>query len=117
MERRREPRLEFSGRATLKVLCAPALSSAADVLDLSGSGMRLRVANPVPCGMPVEIDCGDRMALGEVCRCQPENAGSSQGPFIAGVQISQVVASLSELQRFARRLDEFATAPVERASR
>ena len=100
----------------MKVLgSAAGLASAmeAEILDLSGSGMRLRIPRPIPCGMPVEIDCGDSMALGEICRCQPES-DARDCPFIAGVQVSQVVASLSEVQRFSRRLEEFAAGPVYR---
>jgi hypothetical protein len=63
--------------------------------------------------MPIEIDCGDSMALGEICRCEPETA-TPETPFIVGVQVSQIVASLSELRRFSRRLEEFAAGPTYR---
>lgn len=87
-------------------LAGQGLSTSAEILDVSGSGIRLRLARPMPCGMPVEIDAGDTMALGEICRCEPEMPASPHGPFIAGVQISQVVASVEQLRRFSRRLDE-----------
>ena len=109
MERRREPRLQFTGTATLQLLGAHASTPIpAEVLDISGSGMRLRLPQPVPCGIPIQIDCGDTLGLGEICRCQPEHPSSPAGPFIAGIQLSQIVASMEELRRFSRRLDEFA---------
>ena len=40
------------------------------ILDISGSGLRMRTANPVPCGSPVKVESQHTTMLGEVCRCQ-----------------------------------------------
>lgn len=40
------------------------------VLDMSGSGLQLRLPNPVPCGSPVKVESKHMVMLGEVCRCQ-----------------------------------------------
>jgi len=55
----------------------------ASVRDISGSGMRLRTSLPVPCGTPIEIEAQETLALGSVCRCEPDN-----GSYTIGVQIS-----------------------------
>lgn len=119
MERRREQRIQFNGPATLKLLAnfASPEPVQAEILDLSGSGMRLRLLRPIPCGLPVEIDCGDTMALGEICHCAPESGACPDGPFIVGVRVSQVVASLEQLRRFSQRLDEFAQGNERERSR
>jgi hypothetical protein len=57
---------------------------AASVCDISGSGMRLRTALPVPCGTLVEIEVNETLALGSVCRCEPDN-----GSYTLGVEISE----------------------------
>jgi PilZ domain len=59
----------------------------ASVRDISGSGMRLRTSLPVPCGTSVEIETQEILALGSVCRCQPDN-----GAYTLGVQISETGA-------------------------
>ena len=57
------------------------------LLEISGSGLQLRVPKPVPCGAPVEIDCKNTLMLGEVSRCEPE-----AGAYTVGVQLSQTLA-------------------------
>lgn len=69
------------------------------VLDMSGSGLKLRVPAPVPCGTPVKIDGKNTLMLGEVCRCEPE-----EGAYTVGVQLSQTLSSLMELELLNRAL-------------
>jgi len=45
------------------------------VLDISGSGLRLRTPNPVPCGAPVKVESQHMTMLAEVCRCQFDGDG------------------------------------------
>jgi PilZ domain-containing protein len=59
----------------------------ASVGDISGSGMRLRTSLPVPCGTSIEIETQEMLALGSVCRCEPDN-----GSYTIGVQISETGA-------------------------
>jgi len=80
VERRRESRFKISKLVKLKVLgrmAGPSLGRPVDaeVVDISGSGMRLRLTMPVPCGAPVEVDDSHMMLLGEVCRCVAEHDG------------------------------------------
>ena len=81
MERRKEPRLKVSTTVQLKVLdrmAGPSMGRSidAEVVDISGSGMRLRMRVPVPCGAPVEVDDHHLMLLGEICRCVQEQDGT-----------------------------------------
>ena len=63
------------------------------VLDMSGSGLQLRVPAPIPCGTPIKIDGKNTLMLGEVCRCEP-----AEGAYTVGVQLSHTLASLMELE-------------------
>ena len=90
------------------MVSAPIAAIAAEVLDLSGSGLRLRLAQPLPCGIRIEVDCGDTAGTGEVCRCELESPNSPGGPFVVGIHLSQISASPDELHRFATRLDQIA---------
>ena len=42
------------------------------VLDMSGSGLQLRLPTPVPCGSSVKVESPHMMMLGEVSRCQDD---------------------------------------------
>ena len=69
------------------------------VTELSGSGVQLRVPMPLPCGATIEIEGGDTLVLGEVCRCEP-----AEGAYAVGVQLSQALSSLKELELLNRSL-------------
>jgi len=69
------------------------------VTELSGSGVQLRVPMPLPCGATIEIEGEDTLVLGEVCRCEP-----AEGAYAVGVQISQTLSSLMELELLNRSL-------------
>jgi hypothetical protein len=49
-------------------------------LEVSGSGLRLRIPNPIPCGSPVKIESSRMVMLGEVSRCDAVAEG-----YIAGL--------------------------------
>jgi hypothetical protein len=84
-QRRRESRFQPDQTATVKVLgMRPGPVMPASVRDISGSGMRLRTSLPVPCGTSIEIETQEMLALGSVCRCEPDN-----GSYTLGVQISE----------------------------
>ena len=85
MEQRREHRFEPKQSVTLRVLgMRPGPVMPASVCDISGSGMRLRTQLPVPCGTSVEIEANEMLALGSVCRCEPDD-----GSYTLGIQISE----------------------------
>jgi PilZ domain len=69
------------------------------IVDMSGSGLRLNLPLPVPCGAPVKIETGDMLMLGEVVRCEP--AGLT---FSVGIAVSQSLTALAELERLNRAL-------------
>jgi hypothetical protein len=80
VEHRRESRLKVSKAVTLSVVSLMGQPSAgtlmnARVLDTSGSGMRLEVALPVPCGAEVVIKDQRLRMLGETMRCDPKSDG------------------------------------------
>jgi hypothetical protein len=90
VEARKESRLKLDVRQPVILTVLGAKGShviEAYLLDISGSGLQLRVPKPVPCGAPVEIDCKHTLMLGEVSRCEPE-----AGAYTVGVQLSQTLA-------------------------
>lgn len=89
VEQRREGRFKPNQIATVRVLALrPAPILQASVLDISASGLRLRIDSPLPCGAPIEIEWDDLLAQGMVCRCEPE-----QDSFKLGVQIAVSIGS------------------------
>jgi hypothetical protein len=94
VEQRRESRLNVSKAARLKVLdrmAGPSLGRAmdAEIVDVSGSGMRLRTKVPVPCGAPVEVDDCRLLLLGEICRCTQDPDGS----YTVGLRVFETLVS------------------------
>jgi len=71
MERRKEPRLKANQPVmvtALGMMGMPPMSGR--VLDMSGSGLRVRLPNPVPCGSPIKVESQYLVMLGEVARCE-----------------------------------------------
>lgn len=90
MEYRREQRFKPNLTATVTVLGlmrGPTMQ--AQVLDVSGSGMRLLTRLPVPCGASVEIQMTGNLARGSVCRCEPD-----QDSYELGVQVAEIAPAL-----------------------
>ena len=83
-------------------MAGPSLGRAidAEVVEVSGSGMRLRIKVPVPCGAPVEIDDHALILLGEICRCVQE----ADGTYTAGLRVYETLMT-SDLQESS--LQEF----------
>lgn len=89
MELRREPRLRINKAVTLSVVSLmgePSVGTLmnARVVDTSGSGMRLEVALPVPCGAEVVIEDQRMRILGETMRCDPKSDG-----YIVAVRVTE----------------------------
>jgi len=59
------------------------------ILDISGSGMRLRSKLPVPCGVPVSIEVNDTVATGSVFRCVPK-----EDSYELGVKVLETAPAL-----------------------
>jgi len=89
VEHRREPRLKINKAVTLSVVSLMGEPSAgkpinARVLETSGSGMRLEVAMPVPCGADIVIEDQRLRIVGETMRCDPKSGG-----YIVAVRVSE----------------------------
>jgi hypothetical protein len=99
-ETRREQRLPANTPVTVTVLGILGEPKAiGTVLDMSGSGLRLELSLPLPCGAPVKLETNDVLMLGEVVRCEP--LGQS---YSVGLSLSHSLAALSELERLNRAL-------------
>jgi hypothetical protein len=73
MERRIEPRLKANQPVIVSSFGLMQMPpSVGCTLDMSGSGLRLRLPNPIPCGSPVKVESEHMVMLGEVSRCQFE---------------------------------------------
>jgi PilZ domain len=57
------------------------------VVNVSGSGMRVHLLLPVPVGVPVEIHDRTILILGEISRCVPDGDG-----YAVGIRVMQTVA-------------------------
>ena len=111
MERRKETRVKLNVKQPVILTVLSAKGNhviEAYLLEISGSGLQLRLPKPVPCGAPVKIESGDTLMLGEVHRCGPE-----AGAYTVGVQLSQELSSLTELERLNRALAGEAEEKVE----
>jgi PilZ domain len=75
-ESRKESRLRADQPVTVRSLGVNRMPPAAGrVLDISGSGLRLWMPNPIPCGSPVKVESKQMVMVGEVGRCQAEGEG------------------------------------------
>jgi hypothetical protein len=100
VERRKELRLRIKQPVMLTLIDAKSRRLIeACVTDISGSGVQLRVPMPLPCGATLEIEGGDSLMLGEVCRCE-----AVEGAYAVGVQVSHTLSSLMELELLNRAL-------------
>lgn len=82
-EQRKKIRFKAYQTATVTVLgMMPGPILLARILDMSGSGMRLRSLLPVPCGVPIKIEMNHTLARGSVCSCEP-----GSGSYELGVQV------------------------------
>jgi PilZ domain len=73
---RREPRFKPNQTAVLKVLALrPGPVQVVTILDISGSGMRLRSRLPYPCGAHIELESEHLLSRGTICRCEVEQTG------------------------------------------
>lgn len=99
MERRCEPRISADEPVVLTILAELPESCSGQAIELSGSGMRLRLARAVTLGTPVKIEFQDTLLLAEVCHARREGEA-----WIVGVKIEQILTRLADLQRLNQRL-------------
>lgn len=73
MERRKEPRLKANQPVMVTAIGMLGMSPMSGrVLDTSGSGLRVLLPNPVPCGSSVKVETQHMVMIGEVCRCEQD---------------------------------------------
>ncbi|MBM3796163.1 MAG: hypothetical protein FJW31_19370 [Acidobacteria bacterium] len=72
-----------------------------EVVNLSGSGLRLRTGQPHAAGTLVRADCQDVLLLGEVCYCEPEGS-----QFAIGVRLEHSLVHTESLERLRKRFAE-----------
>lgn len=85
MDKRRENRFQPSQLGTVTVMgLRPGPVIQVSILDVSGSGLRLRSRLPVPCGADIEIETNETIARGHVCRCEPD-----EDAYELGIQITE----------------------------
>jgi hypothetical protein len=107
-ERQRGPCIVCYQRAWLTLLKEDRPSISSRATELFGSVMRLVSEEPIAPGVPVSLQTGDWLALGEVCHCRAEYSH-----YIVGVQLDQFAAGLRDLE-VARRIWLDNGAPQER---
>jgi hypothetical protein len=71
----------------------------AHLVEVSPSGARLRITEPVHVGAAVRLDVGDHAILGEVCHCSRVANG-----YLCGIEIDQVLSYLADLNRLMEAL-------------
>jgi len=79
-KQRRESRLAANTPVKvtlLKILGEPAFSG--HVIDMSGSGLRVSIPSPVPCGSQVKVEGQEMLIFSEVCRCDEQDGAYSVG--------------------------------------
>ena len=100
MERRKEARIEINQEVTVTVLGevdSPPFQAVA--IDMSGTGMRILVPEPVPYQAAVKVQAGDLLLLGEVTRVETSGVGH-----LLALKLQHSLTSLSDLQRLNQAL-------------
>jgi PilZ domain len=100
MEQRREPRFAANQPITVTVLGGKTRTVPATVKDASSRGLAIEVGVPIEPYTSLEVEFEDSFVMGEAvyCRQQP-------GSWLIGVELDQVLCSLSSL---GRKLQELA---------
>jgi PilZ domain len=77
---------------------APRPAQPVEVVNLSGSGLRIRASQSQATGTLVRVDCQDVMLLGEVCYCEPEGS-----QFAMGIRLEHSLVHTDSLERLRQR--------------
>lgn len=98
MELRREPRFETTQPVRLTVLGERQTELYGNVVNLSGTGMRLIVNGAIRQGAAVKLEL-ERLLLGEVCYCEPMG-----GDYAVGLNLEHSLVHTQELAHLAAKL-------------
>ena len=99
MEHRRQPRFTVNQLVSVIVLTGQEHHLDGQILNVSQSGLRLLVGQPVASGTAIKIEYEDTLLLGEAVYCYP--AGDQ---FAVGLELQQALYGTSELAKLADRL-------------
>jgi len=99
MDRRSEQRHDSDIPVELIVLGSAERRVPAVLRNISGTGARLRVEEPIPVDSALRFDLGDSMLLGEVCYC-----ASDSGAFAIGVELRHSLVNLAEVAKLRERV-------------
>lgn len=92
MERRAFSRVQVSIPVVLTSLEDASDPLAAQIVDLSGSGARLRIPAPLPVNSLVRLDFPDNLLLGEVVYCSPDGVA-----WACGIQLEHSLTRIADL--------------------
>lgn len=99
MERRSELRVSANQKVSLMVMGESRRELEGTAIELSGCGMRIRIAEPAQAGDPVRIELQDALLLGEICYCRPDG-----NAFLIGLEIHEALSGLKDLAKLNRAL-------------
>ena len=116
-EKRRRPRVAVDAVATLQVLGASraenGVPTAVRVIDVSEHGMGLESSVSLDAGVPIRLDIGDAMFLGEVCYCTLIAEGPPPA-FHIGIVTEECLSGLSGLRHLISALERENSPTLER---
>lgn len=99
MDRRQEPRVETDQEVNITLVGEHPATYVGRVINFSGRGMRLVLAQPLPRKAPIRVDWNDSLLLGEVCY------NAQQGDHYAvGLTLDQALLGVAELSQLARAI-------------
>ncbi|HUQ95632.1 MAG TPA: PilZ domain-containing protein [Bryobacteraceae bacterium] len=99
MDRRREPRFPSHQPARVTFLATPERTVDGTLIDVSAWGVQLLLAAATKVNVPVRIDAGDTMMLGDVCYCRAAN-----GEYYVGVKLAHSLIETPALTQLVQRL-------------
>ena len=98
-ERRRQPRISLSHRASVTDLTHQVCLDPSEILDFSGRGMALLVSKPAPVNSAIRIDWDDALLLGYVCYHEPQG-----DRFRMGLQLNQALSGTRDIAQLLQQL-------------
>lgn len=102
-ERRKEFRFKTNQPGMVTVLGGPIGKRSpvldACLLDMAGSGLRLRAPEALACGTPVRIDANEISVLGNVLRCVAED-----GAYTVGIELTKGLGPLNDMEKLNQAL-------------
>lgn len=92
MERRSEVRIPYDESVQVTILRDAPRTHAGRSRNMSGRGLCIWMAEPVPVSTPVAVEWRNAVLVGEVCHCSPDVDG-----FTMGLRLNEVLNMTSQL--------------------